>query len=337
MIIAIFGIMLAGAAYVPMDPAYPAERVAYILSDSSALFMVVDEKNLPRVPDSVQAVLATGERESESEAGFATLPYVAIDGSSPAYVIYTSGSTGRPKGVVVEHRNLASYIAAFRSRYPITASDIVMQQASITFDASSEEIWPVLLSGGRVVIAGRDEVQDVSLLAERILRHRATIIDCSPLLLGELNRRHQNELRSLRLMINGGDVLKREYIDELLKTGRVINTYGPTETTICATYYDCADDVSDPIPIGSPVPGYRVAVLNAEGHLQPVGVPGELCIAGPGVTRGYLNRPDLTADKFIETGLFEESDGLLRMYRSGDLACWRSDGQIRFLGASTGR
>jgi tyrocidine synthetase-3 len=207
-----------------------------------------------------------------------------------------------------------------------------MQQASITFDASCEEIWPVLLSGGRVVVAGNDDIRDVSRLTDKIARYRATIIDCSPLLLGELNRAPLEQLRSLRLMINGGDVLKREYIDQLLKLGLVVNTYGPTETTICATYYDCADDVSDPIPIGFPVPGYRNVILSEEGRLQPVGIPGELCIAGPGVTRGYLNFPRLSEEKFVETDLFEESDGRLRMYRSGDLACWQADGNIRFLG-----
>lgn len=243
-----------------------------------------------------------------------------------AYMIYTSGSTGKPKGVMVEIKNLLAYIHAFQREYGIVADDVVLQQASYAFDAFVEELYPALLHGGTVVIPQKYEIADPTRLREILVERNVTAMSCSPLLLNELNA--LPTVPSLRLLISGGDVLKGEYITNLVQTANVYNTYGPTEATVCATYYRCPEGVQGHVPIGKPIANDRVYILDSANHLQPIGVPGELCIAGDGVARGYLNRPELTEEKF----LFDPFIPGAMMYRTGDLARWLPDGNIEFLG-----
>ncbi|MCP5105999.1 MAG: AMP-binding protein, partial [bacterium] len=231
------------------------------------------------------------------------------------------------KGVMVEHRSVIHYLFAFSWEFDITSADTVLQQASFCFDVFVEEVYPILLAGGKIAIPRRNVVKDIGLLCNFISRNKVTIIDCSPLLLNELNKPGALQyLESVRIFISGGDVLKGEYIDNLVKIGNVYNTYGPTEATVCATYYKCPDEVKANIPIGKPITNYVVHILDGNGQLLPIGVPGELCIGGGGTARGYLNRPELTADKFNKS---YKTDIL---YKTGDLCLWLPDGNIEFLG-----
>jgi amino acid adenylation domain-containing protein len=245
----------------------------------------------------------------------------------PAYIIYTSGSMGKPKGVMVEHRNVVAYLTAFFREFDLSAQDVVIQQASFTFDAFVEEVYPILARGGKLALPERFEILDIHLLSGFIKRNNVTVIDCSPLLLNELNKIKLTG--SVRTLISGGDVLKEAYVDHFLRAGRasVYNTYGPTETTVCVTYYRCSAHEEPDIFIGKPISNYKVFILDENDKLVPLGVAGELCVAGVGLARGYLNSGDLTGDRFIDNPF-----GKGRLYRTGDLARWLPDGNLEFLG-----
>jgi amino acid adenylation domain-containing protein/non-ribosomal peptide synthase protein (TIGR01720 family) len=340
MVIGIFGILKAGGAYLPIEPDYPEEQIRFMLADSGA-GTVLTGHSLTRLSRLQPSPLHRS-------------PVHPTPTTSLAYVIYTSGSTGRPKGVLVSHRNLVAYLSAFDSEFHVTHRDTILQQASYAFDTSGEEVYPILLKGGRLVLAQRREVMDADVLVDLIWRHWITILDCSPLLLGVLNRHPLPG--SVHLLISGGDVLRRDHIDRLLESGKVVyNTYGPTETTICAAYYRCPPEGTLDVPIGKPIANYRLYILDRRHRPLPIGTAGELCIAGPGVSRGYLNHPELTADKFLNLAAKTREDtriptsshftvpmdsplergapkGRGVLYRTGDRCRWLPDGTIEFLG-----
>ena len=323
MIIGILGTLKAGGGYLPIEPAYPQNRIRFILEDSRPHLLLTQGGLHERVP-------FQGERIAIDEEDFSSQdtanPGCVNTPSDLAYVIYTSGSTGKPKGVMVEHGNVSAYLEAFLAEFDLSSRDTVLQQASFSFDAFVEELYPVLLRGGRLAIPPPHVVKDMDRLADFVRKHQVTLITCSPLLLNEFN--HRGDLRGVHTFISGGDVLRAEYVDRLLQHSRVYNTYGPTETTVCATYYPCAPGPAGTVPVGSPIKGYRVYVCARDGGLLPVGIPGEICVAGPGVTRGYLHRPEQTREKFTENP-FRPGE---RLYRTGDLARWLPDGNIEFLG-----
>jgi amino acid adenylation domain-containing protein len=323
MVIGILGILKAGGGYLPIDPDYPEERINYMLKDSNA------------------KILLTSREIASLSSSYLHLPHAPA--TSLAYLIYTSGSTGRPKGVIVEHRNLTAYINAFEKEFDLRPDDTVIQQASYAFDAFVEELYPILLKGGKLVITGKELIRDIQALCRFIAQHQGTIITCSPQLLNELNN-SPGLLASLRILISGGDRLKAEYIGNLIKIGDVYNTYGPTEATVCATYYRCPNhsEVLANVSIGKPITNYQLYILDKYNNILPLGVPGELYIAGAGVTRGYLNNPQLTSEKFIfatktqrhKEVYFPLCLGALvaKLYKTGDLARWMPDGNIEFLG-----
>nr|NIM12671.1 amino acid adenylation domain-containing protein [Candidatus Aminicenantes bacterium]NIM79384.1 amino acid adenylation domain-containing protein [Candidatus Aminicenantes bacterium]NIN18661.1 amino acid adenylation domain-containing protein [Candidatus Aminicenantes bacterium]NIN42550.1 amino acid adenylation domain-containing protein [Candidatus Aminicenantes bacterium]NIN85316.1 amino acid adenylation domain-containing protein [Candidatus Aminicenantes bacterium] len=337
MVISILGILKAGGAYLPIDSDYPQERIDYMLKDSNAR-LVVEEKFFAPL-----FFKKAGRRRLN----------IPPKETNLSYIIYTSGTTGRPKGVMVEHRNLSAYINAFDKEFPLQPEDTVIQQASYTFDAFVEELYPILLKGGKLVIPDKEIIRDIHALCGFIARHHVTMISCSPQLLNELNR-FPDRLSSLRILISGGDRLKAEYISNLTGVGAVYNTYGPTEATVCASYYRClpSADLPSHVPIGKPVTNYQVYILDKYYNFLPVGVAGELCISGFGVTRGYLNQPELTAEKFVlahsswliadrrekkasssgELPMSYELSAMSYLYKTGDLARWLLDGNIEFLG-----
>ncbi|MFC2146102.1 amino acid adenylation domain-containing protein [Acidobacteriota bacterium] len=342
MIIGILGILKAGGAYLPIDPGYPEERIRYMLADSKVKFLV-KKNNIFRDSSCVQEIFVLDFEHLDFEfvSNF-EFRISDLNSSNLAYIIYTSGSTGRPKGVMAQHSNLVAYLAAFEKEFHITPEDTVLQQASYSFDTFGEEVYPVLLKGGAVAIPPVNVVRDLDLLIDFIRKYNITIIDCSPLLLSQLNK--QPLPGRVYLCISGGDVLRAEYIGNLLKSGKVVyNTYGPTEATVCATYFKCEPGVGTDIPIGAPIANYSVYIFDKNKRLQPIGISGELCISGPGVTRGYLNNPELTAEKF-DHDLWDYQDyqdayhrsyrsyKSYNLYRTGDLARWLPDGNIQFLG-----
>lgn len=328
LIIAMLAVLKAGAAYVPIDYDYASGRINQILQDSKARILVT---NVPDIPDSlefdgtnlcIQKVLKVTDVVEDDPVTPMNNP------SDAAYILYTSGSTGTPKGVVVEHRNLLAYVDAFQHEFHLTRRDTFLQQASCSFDQFVEEVYPLLIVGGQIVMARKTDVMDMPKLVQLIERHQVTVVSCSPLLMNELNK--QSGMDSVRILISGGDVLKPEYMSELLKKAKVYNTYGPTETTVCATYHRCLPENNSrsSIPIGKPILNYRVYVLDSYGHPLPVGVPGEIYIAGAGVARGYLNQPELTQRHFFS----DPFDVNMRMYRTGDIGLWLSDGSLLYIG-----
>ncbi|MGD2088255.1 MAG: amino acid adenylation domain-containing protein [Candidatus Aminicenantes bacterium] len=338
MIIGILGILKAGGAYLPIDPEYPEDRKQYMLKDSGARILLKSDA-INRVPTSSHLHLLPWINASTTAVSSSSTLACQVSPANLAYIIYTSGTTGRPKGVAVAQCQLAAYIHAFLKEFDLRSHDTVIQQAAFIFDAFVEEMYPILLRGGKLAIPTREQVRDIKQLAFFIARNRVTMITCSPLMLNELNKLDRQLVASIRIFISGGDILKREYIENLLTTGMVYNTYGPTETTVCAAYYRCQANESSAIPIGKPITGYRVTITNRYSQLLPLGVAGELCIAGNGVSEGYLNRPGLTAEKFLD-----RSDRFYRSYKSnrtyipkkiyqtGDLGRWLADGNIEFLG-----
>ncbi|MCP4217864.1 MAG: amino acid adenylation domain-containing protein [bacterium] len=352
MIVALLAVSKSGGAYLPIDPAYPADRIRYMLDDGNAALLLT-LKAMENSTDFSRETVYMEEFAPDApgvpaECG-KRFPGGPAEGNNLAYIIYTSGSTGRPKAVAVEHRNLTAYINAFENQFDIDADDIVIQQASFAFDAFVEELYPVLLKGGKLVVPSRKQVLDMEKLVDFIHFHKVTMITCSPLMLNQLNgiaARGDGRLDSIRIFISGGDLLRKEYIDTLMKNADVYNTYGPTESTVCASYYLCRPDSDSAVPIGKPIGNYKILILDSDGNLLPVGQNGELCIGGPGVVRGYLNKPQLTAEQFLpmhrftfkerdkdnETASAGEKNEAGIFYRTGDRALWLPDGNIRFTG-----
>ncbi len=354
----LLGVLKTGAAYLPMDPYWPQDRIDYILNEAAA--RPPYKKDWPTDDTDVH-------RSCRGE------PRVRPVNNSLAYVIYTSGSTGKPKGVMVEHGNVVAYVHSFFQEFDINEKDTVIQTASYAFDVFVEEVYPVLYRGGKSFIPYASEKMDMGLFARCIQEQQVSIIDCTPLFLNEINKPGIYErLNSLRIIISGGDELKPGHIDNLLKLphAQVYNTYGPTESTVCATYYRCIPGEttahSGKIPIGKPISNYQVYILDKENNPVPLGVNGELCVAGPGLARGYLNNPELTATRFIKPQInadgrrLEDEDAIkphvvgrcsgifsatksqitslpapshhITLYKTGDLCRWLDDGNIEFLG-----
>ncbi|MCK4257942.1 MAG: amino acid adenylation domain-containing protein, partial [Halanaerobiales bacterium] len=329
MIIGMFGVLKAGGAYVPIDPKYPLNRIQYILEDSG-IDILLTETDLKGKIDFNGDIIDISDQDIYTNDNSLNLETISSI-NNLAYIIYTSGSTGKPKGVMVEQRNLMAYIHAFQQEFALNSDDIVLQQASFAFDASVEEIYPILTVGGRLVLPENEEIVDIRSLMKTITENQVTMVSCSPLMLNEFDK--NEPLNSIHTFISGGDVLKGEHITELLKYAKVYNTYGPTESTVCATYFRCTTDKITNIPIGKPISNYQVYILDKYLNICPIGVLGELCVSGDGVTRGYLNQEELTVEKYIQSPFASENVNLgERIYRTGDLARWLPDGNIEFLG-----
>nr|MCH9660338.1 amino acid adenylation domain-containing protein [Bacteroidota bacterium] len=325
MLVAILGILKSGAAYVPIDPAYPSKRISYILNDTMCTVLLSDSSvsGSLNVSDSLE-VIELDRLDLSKTVDCSQL--ISPVGDDLAFVIYTSGSTGRPKGVMIEHQSVYDYVQVFVDYFEITKMDTILQQASISFDTSIEEIFPILVAGGTLVIA--QENRDFDSLLKECETNNVTILSTNPYAVGYLNEFHDNYNLSLKHIISGGDILKKEQIDQLIKIGYdVYNTYGPTESTVCITYHKVKSLVN-PIPIGKPINNKRVYILGENQELVPIGVIGEICVSGKGLARGYLNDVALTKKKFV-THPFIDGE---RMYRTGDLGRWYPDGSIEFVG-----
>jgi amino acid adenylation domain-containing protein len=326
--IALAGVLKAGAAYVPLDPTHPTDRIRYTLEDSGVA-CVITLSRFAAMFDSTSPVVLMDDEHADMAPLPDAGPNVAIRPEDLAYVIYTSGSTGRPKGVQVEHRNMVSFLEAMRREPGLSSSDILLAVTTPAFDIAGLEFWLPLSVGAHIIIASRSDVLDGSNLIELIEEHAVTALQATPAtwrLMLEAGWTGRRELKALC----GGEALPRELAGMLIGcVGELWNMYGPTETTVWSTVNRVLG-TTGPISIGRPIANTRVYVLDPSGERTPVGVIGELCIGGEGVARGYLNRPELTAEKFVNivTGP-EESE---RVYRTGDMARFRSDGQLEFLG-----
>lgn len=312
-----------GCSYVPIDILTPEERIRYILKDCQAVAVVTETDLVDFVSGFYDGiVIDISKTDRNKESSIQEIPYE----NNCCYIIYTSGTTGNPKGVMVSHSNVAAYVHSFSNKFSVTEKDIVLQQASMAFDTSVEEIYPALVHGGQIVIFDHSKALDIVELKQFIETYSITIVSCSPLLLNELNQIEPPT--NVRLWISGGDVLKTEYIDHFPKQCSIYNTYGPTEGTVCASYYKCTSqtETESRIPIGKPIDTAQIYIVDRREHIVPIGVPGELCIAGSGVTMGYLNLPELTKEKYKE--IIEGKT----VYKTGDLARWLPSGDIDYLG-----
>jgi amino acid adenylation domain-containing protein len=352
----LLGILKAGAVYLPVDPAYPSERVRYMLEDSGAKLLVTEERYetafsaLPGIRVMNVAGLSApkaAEHQRSSAAVYAETPaenMLPLYGSapetgyissgrnphpdSPAYVIYTSGSTGKPKGVLLKHAGLANMSLGQVKILGISGEDKVLQFASCSFDASLYEIFIAFASAATLVVADKEIIHDRQAFTAYLTENRVSMVTLPPSYLKSLGR---EELPAVRTIVTAGEPPSVSDVAYYTRQGkRYFNAYGPTETSVCASCFEVKEISPEAasIPIGKPVPGLSLYVLDSYLSLVPVGAQGELCISGIGLAEGYLNQPDLTAEKFVENP-FRPGE---RLYRTGDLCRWTREGNLEFLG-----
>ena len=334
MVVGLLGILKAGGAYVPLDPAYPKERLSFMMEDAHAAVLLTRGEMMGRVPEhGIQAVCLDSGWETIAEKSEEN-PVTEATAKNLAYVLYTSGSTGQPKGVMVEHRGLCNTIHWMTRTLELSAADRCLLKTPITFDAVGRELFPTLLTGGRLVIAQPGGHRDSRYLAEMMRSERISIFHCVPSLLQFLVEEPAfDESLALRAIMCGGEVLTTQVVERFQRRSKakLYNVYGPTETIIDSTCWLCEEaNGRSSSPIGRPVPNARIYILNDALRLLPIGVAGQMHIGGVSLARGYLNRPELTAEKFIPDPFSSEPGA--RMYKTGDLARYLPDGNIEFLG-----
>ena len=325
----LLAILKTGAAYVPIDPEYPSDRVTYIAQDGAVGALVTTEALAASLPEDIGCPLVLLDRDHIVIAEESTHP-LTDTGVAPydiAYVIYTSGSTGRPKGVQIAHRSACNLVRAEAKLFNVQPSDRVYQGFSIAFDASVEEVWLALYAGATLVVGTHEMVHAGPALARLLTDAGVTVLSCVPTLLSMIDE----EIPTLRLLIFGGESCPQDLITRWAKAGRrIVNTYGPTEATVIATCAECHP--GEMITIGRPVTNYFVYILDEYGRPVPVGVPGELHIGGIGLSRGYVNKPELTREKFIPNPFAGDAGAPAVLYKTGDLVRFVDDGMIEFLG-----
>ncbi|MGK5628543.1 amino acid adenylation domain-containing protein [Streptomyces sp. URMC 123] len=381
LLVALLGVLKAGGAYVPVDPGYPAERIRFLLSDSRAKVVLVDDA-LPQGlttgpaaegagPAAEAPATATGAAEAGGATGAgapaiaaAVRPLSDLLAAQPsgapleplatsrdlAYVIYTSGSTGRPKGVMVEHHSVVNRLAWMQRAYPIAEGDTLLQKTPVSFDVSVWELFWWAVEGARLALLPPGGEKDPEVILRTIQERQVGVVHFVPSMLGPFLDLLEDSpelvaaTRSLRTVFCSGEALppaRVEQFNRLLGGGpapapRLVNLYGPTEATVDVSYHDCPDGSAGPVrrvPIGRPIDNTQLYVLGAHDEPQPVGVPGELCVGGVQVARGYLERPELTREKFVDDPFTPGG----RLYRTGDLARWLADGSIEYLGRIDGQ
>ncbi|MBS1520167.1 MAG: amino acid adenylation domain-containing protein [Bacteroidetes bacterium] len=313
MIIAILGIIKAGGAYVPIDPDYPEDRINYIKEDS-ACKVLVDDHELDRFKLSLDEYSTQNIKNN-------------LKSSNLVYCIYTSGSTGKPKGVLVEHRNVVNLLWSQKEVYKITPDERVLQFSTITFDPSAEQIFIAFLTGAGLVAINKFTLLDVKALEKYIIAKKVTHVHAVPTYLAELSI---EDMSGVKRVITGGESCLPALAAKWNSHCTFINEYGPTETTITSVEYvfDRSGNPYPFIPIGRPVANTQIHIFDENKQLVPFGEVGEIYIGGDGVTRGYLNRPELTRERFIENP-HKPGD---RIYRTGDMGRWLTDGNIEYLG-----
>jgi amino acid adenylation domain-containing protein len=334
LVVGLLGILKAGGAYLPLDPEYPKDRLAYMLNDARTTIVITHKQQVANLPPTLAWLVCLDTDLGDSSLEENQRPDSAVTAGNLAYVIYTSGSTGRPKGVMISHGSVCNYLHWRREYFPLKETDKLLQKASLSFDDSVWEIFEPLMVGATLVMARPGGHQDSAYLVELIANQKITAACFVPSLLQAfLEEPGVAGCKSLRRVTTGGEALSvelQECFSERLSAD-LYNGYGPTEATIGATFWTCRRNLlQHSVPIGRPISNTEIYLLDSHLNPVPVGVLGELCIAGAGLARGYLKSPELTAERFISNPFSQTPGG--RLYRTGDLARYLPDGNIEFLG-----
>jgi amino acid adenylation domain-containing protein len=336
MVEALLAVLKSGGAYVPMDPGYPAERLAYMLEDAQVPVLLTQPHLQEQLPTTSAQIIALAPNWDQGLRNEQTAnPTSATGPTQLAYMIYTSGSTGKPKGVMNTHRGICNRLTWMQSAYKLTANDRVMQKTPFSFDVSVWEFFWPLLSGAGLVIARPGGHTDPTYIAQLIVEQQITTLHFVPSMLQMfLQEPNIERCSSLRQVVCSGEALTPEHVQLFFKrfprNVELHNLYGPTEAAVDVTWYECSPADTDIVPIGRPIANTQIYILNPAQQPVPTGIAGELYIGGVNVARGYHNRPELTAEKFIDDP-FSQQEGA-RLFRTADLARFRADGAIEFLG-----
>ena len=330
MVVALLGILKSGGAYVPLDSSFGQGRIQYVLDEARAKVLITQKSLRSFVPTSSAETLCL-ESSFDAVLGESTEPVPSEVGpSNLAYVIYTSGSTGKPKGVQVEHKSVTNFLCSMRDEPGIAARDVILAVTTVSFDIAALEMFLPLLVGARLVVASREATFDGQLLKGLLKDSRATVMQATPTTWHILLESGWTGERNLKALV-GGEAVSPELARKLASCcGSVWNMYGPTETTIWSSIYRIEGREDRNVPIGKPIANTSLYVVGGKGELLPYGAEGELYIGGEGLARGYFNRPELTAEKFVPDPFSSRAGA--RMYRTGDLARYRADGNVEFLG-----
>ncbi|MDM8560644.1 amino acid adenylation domain-containing protein [Candidatus Parabeggiatoa sp. HSG14] len=345
MLVGLLGILKAGGAYVPLDPIYPQERLAFMLEDSQVSVLLTQEKLgiadwALKINDKVKIVYLDTDWAKINDDNLLSVTNEALPITKPdnlAYVIYTSGSTGKPKGVQITHKSLCNFLISMRQQPGLTAEDVLLAVTTLSFDIAALELYLPLMTGAKIVLASPEVAADGSQLLEQLDKCGVTVMQATPATWRLLLAAGWEGSEQLKILC-GGEALPGELALQLLKKSRAVwNMYGPTETTIWSTTYQVQAEAGtlEAVSIGHPIANTQVFILDSTLKPLPIGVQGELHIGGAGLAKGYLNRPELTAEKFINPENlqnFKNLGGLTRLYKTGDLACYLPDGNIEYLG-----
>lgn len=324
--IGVLAVLKAGGAYVPIDPDYPQERIAHVVEESEIGLLLTKQAYAEQSRFGARTLLLDDPLLYEGGSADNPSP-VRSDGSSLAYIIYTSGSTGKPKGVMIEHRGVVNMAYWFHSKYNLEANRNVIQVTNISFDVHVLETLVTFLNGGTLYIPDQDELLDPMAYNRFVNKHAIQLSQFVPVSLQELIA-NSPYMPSLSTLVCGGDKLEPSLAAQVLNKGyRLYNHYGPTETTIDVLHHTC-EAGEDKVPLGRPIGNVHAYIVDRHDRLQPVGIPGELCIAGASIARGYYKQPELTAEKFAANPFVPGE----RLYRTGDLARWLPSGELEFLG-----
>ncbi len=334
MVVAMLGILKAGGIYIPLDPDYPEQRQRLMIEDSHAAILITRESLWQRpAPDHVRLVCL--DRESSAiTSQYSTTRHNETGGDNPAYIMYTSGSTGRPKGVCVPHRGVVRLVCE-TDYIQLTGSDRVAQVSNCSFDAATFEIWGALLNGSRLVIFDQEQILSPGEFASALQEAGVTTLFLTTAMFNLMAREQVSVFAGFKHVLFGGEAVDPGSVRRVLaggKPARLLHVYGPTENTTFSTWYEInkVDDDATTVPIGRPIANTTAYVLDEHQRPVPVGVPGELYLGGDGLATGYLNRDELTAEKFVRVAL-PGLNGSQRLYRTGDLVCRRADGELIFI------
>ncbi|MCM3059649.1 non-ribosomal peptide synthetase DhbF [Bacillus subtilis] len=332
MVASMLGVLKTGAAYLPLDPEFPADRISYMLEDAKPSCIITTEEIAASLPDDLavpELVLDQAVTQEIIKRYSPENQDVSVSLDHPAYIIYTSGSTGRPKGVVVTQKSLSNFLLSMQEAFSLGEEDRLLAVTTVAFDISALELYLPLISGAQIVIAKKETIREPQALAQMIENFDINIMQATPTLWHALVTSEPEKLRGLRVLV-GGEALPSGLLQALQDLHcSVTNLYGPTETTIWSAAAFLEEGLKGVPPIGKPIWNTQVYVL--DNGLQPVppGVVGELYIAGTGLARGYFHRPDLTAERFVADPYGPPGT---RMYRTGDQARWRADGSLDYIG-----